>query len=116
MRRRQEGDGSSRDRARFRLAEDSTIYKPVSRSEADAIAARIPSVSLAYDSKIKSVSRAIDLWRHFLALFDGQEIQFASNAAAQGDSWTPATQATFDRGILVLGTTKAGCLWVEEED
>jgi len=30
--------------------------------------------------------------------------------------WTPATDATFDMGLLVIAPNKVGCLWIEEED
>jgi hypothetical protein len=51
-----------------------------------------------------------------MSLFDGQNLEFASNAGLNADSWTPATAATFDMGVLVIGAAKVGCLWVEEED
>ena len=58
----------------------------------------------------------MDLWQKFIALFEGEDTVFATNASTDLASWTPATQATFDIGVLVLGTTKVGCFWVEEED
>ena len=36
--------------------------------------------------------------------------------ASAGPSWSPATDAPFDTGLLVLGESESGCLWVEEED
>ena len=41
-----------------------------------------------------------------------------SNAAINTTptAWIPATTATFDAGILVVGGSRAGCLWVEDED
>ncbi|RYG43171.1 hypothetical protein EON79_17500 [bacterium] len=32
------------------------------------------------------------------------------------NSWMPLTSATFDRGIVVLGPSRIGCLWFEDED
>jgi len=37
-------------------------------------------------------------------------------SAAEAGSWMPATQSTFDMGVLVIGATRVGCLWVEDED
>ena len=95
---------------------DGGIYRSIGRAEADRIATRVLNVDLAYNSQLMSASDATELWRQFMVLFDGQDVEFVSNADAQGDSWTPATPATFDMGVLVLGASKAGCLWVEDED
>jgi hypothetical protein len=100
----------------FGLADNSSIYRSLEPMEANAIATRLLSVGLAYGLKIMSGCRANDLWQQFMAQFDGQDIKFFSNASAQTDSWTPATRATFDMGVLIIGATKAGCLWIEEED
>jgi hypothetical protein len=51
-----------------------------------------------------------------MALFGKDEVKFATNAAQSLNAWTPATDATFDMGVLVIGTTKVGCLWVEDEE
>jgi hypothetical protein len=100
----------------FGLADESAVYRAIGSVEADAIAIRVLGASLAYDSEIMSAFDAADLWRQFMAEFDGQHVEFATNAGAQADAWTSATRATFDMGVIVTGVTKAGCLWVEEED
>lgn len=99
----------------FGLVDDSTAYRSIESMEATAIATRILSTGLAHDSKIMSASRAADLWQQFTVLFDG-DVEFASNTDALANSWTPATRATFDMGVLVIGASKAGCLWIDEED
>jgi hypothetical protein len=71
---------------------------------------------MGHGSDIMSASRAADLWQGFLTLFEGQALRFATNAGLPPDSWTPATDATFDLGVIVIATAKAGCLWVEDED
>jgi hypothetical protein len=63
-----------------------------------------------------SVSRALQLWQQFMAWFDDKAVKFATNAAEGLNAWTPVTGATFDMGVLVIGATKVGCLWVEGED
>jgi hypothetical protein len=107
----------------FGLADDLAVYRDIERAEADAIASRILEADLAYRSFIMSADRAAELWGRLMALFDGQDAKFATNASwpshrscHQPWSWSPATEATFDVGVLVIGTSKAGCLWVEDED
>ena len=105
----------------FGLADDGAIYRTVGSAEADAIATRVLHTDLAYGAEIMSLSEAADLWRRFKALFDGQDVEFVTNQGvidigAGYSSWTSATAATFDMGILVIGATRAGCLWVEDED
>jgi len=99
----------------FGLADDSSIYRPIGREEADAIAHRLLSTGLAYDSAIMSPACATDLWQQFLAAFEGQDIGFVTNMLSDS-SWQPATASTFDMGVLVVGSARVGCLWVEEED
>jgi hypothetical protein len=116
------GRMSVREVARaFGLADDSTIYRPIGGAEADAIATRLLHTDLAYGVEIMSLPYAADLWRQFKKLFDGQDVEFVTNqdatdVAAGSYSWAPATAATFDLGVLVIGAAKAGCLWVEDED
>lgn len=31
-------------------------------------------------------------------------------------AWTPATEGTFDTGVLVIARDRCTCLWVEDED
>jgi hypothetical protein len=108
----------------FGLADESSIYRSVSRREADAIAAYLLQTGLAYGRKIMSSSRATYLWKRFLSLFDGEDVEFFTNSGEDVElltnptqrSWTPATCSTFDIGVLVIGPTRAGCLWAEDED
>jgi hypothetical protein len=100
----------------FGLADDSAIFRSIEKAEADAIATRVLHTDLAYGSKIMALARAKHLWQRFLEVFEGQEVEFATNAGTDAWSWMPATKATFDLGVLVIGTTSTGCLWVEDED
>lgn len=100
----------------FGLADDSAIFRTIGRVEADAIATRILHTDLAYSTKIMALARANHLWQRFLEVFEGQDVEFATNAGKDACSWMPATMATFDLGVLVIGTTNTGCLWVEDED
>jgi hypothetical protein len=100
----------------FGLADDGAIFRSIGRGEADAIATRILHTDLAYGSKIMPRARAAHLWQRFVETFEGQDVEFATNAREDACSWMPATNATFDLGVLVMGTTSTGCLWVEDED
>ena len=100
----------------FGLADDSAIFRSIGPAEADAIAIRILHTDLAYGSKIMALARATHLWKRFLEAFEGQDVEFATNAGSDACSWMPATKATFDLEVLVIGTAMAGCLWVEDED
>jgi hypothetical protein len=100
----------------FDLADDPQIYRSVARAEAEAVATHILTTDLAYRGNIMSPTRAAELWQQFMALFDQQDVHLLTNAAADLQSWTPATSATFDLGILVIGASKGGCLWVEDDD
>lgn len=39
-----------------------------------------------------------------------------SKGASFGPSWEPATDATFDGGVIVLDRSRSGVLWLEDED
>lgn len=69
---------------------------------------------------------AHDLAKSFLDELTGQNVRFYSNTIPSGQpgpaeagalfSWRPATTAPFDTGVLVVGSQRCGCLWVEDED
>jgi hypothetical protein len=63
-----------------------------------------------------SLACATKLWGQFVGLFQAQDVKVVTNTSQDVTSWTPATHATFDMGVIVIGTSKVGCLWVEEED
>ena len=110
----------------FGLANRMATYRGIQRAEADIIACQLLQTSLAYRTTLMAAARASQLWEEFLKLFSGQALQFATNLgevsgrfdlqSAVAFSFSPATSATFDLGVIVLGTSNTGCLWVEEED
>jgi hypothetical protein len=101
---------------RFGLSNQAEVYARVDISDAASIATGILSRDLAYDTEIMSQARAAALWQQFLRLFDGQKIHLFSNARSGLRQWTPATDATFDMGVLIVGESRSGCLWIEDED
>jgi hypothetical protein len=100
----------------FKLTSDMTRYRGIGTQEAEAIAVRLLRTGLAYQTEIMSKERATELWRRFLEQFQDQDMQLFTNTKGDAGSWTSATSATFDMGVVVIGKTGAGCLWVEEED
>ena len=100
-------------------------YKAVDAAMALDIATLIPFRSLAYNSEIIPLERSKDLASRFLALFPGQP-SFFTNGSFKLDEfgryritlsgWNPPTDSTFDTGIIVIGGSRAGCLWMEDED
>ncbi|MEM7579090.1 MAG: hypothetical protein AAF316_04425 [Cyanobacteria bacterium P01_A01_bin.80] len=113
---------------RFELFFEPNIYKEINRQQAAVVVRRILHRDLAYDSKLMSQVKAENLTTRFLDCFDIKDTQYYTNGSYYapeqgfvnnvkvGHSWTPATYATFDTGILVVSKSKSGCLWVEDED
>lgn len=78
---------------------------------------------LAYKEKLMPEPEVKALVTRFLDHFGDEKPCFYTNGNYyEGQSswvdlaWNPATDATFDTGVLILGQLKAGCLWVEDED
>jgi hypothetical protein len=71
---------------------------------------------MAYDMEIMPLERAEELTARFVDLFP--DAHFFSNCAPDvlGFGSNPITAATFDTGIIAVGTTSTGMIWVEDED
>jgi len=87
-----------------------------------ALAQKILHADLAHAKEVMSKARASELSDEFLKLF-GPKARFFTNGnfhqtprSMSGFTWTPATSATFDTGILIVSGEHCGCLWVEDED
>jgi hypothetical protein len=111
----------------FGLYDDPAIFKEINEAEAQRLAVLVLCQNLAYNSEIMPVNQAEQMAVQFLAQF-GPDARFFTNGTwhldvierqngvRRGASWDPATAATFDTGLLILGRTCCGCLWVEDED
>ncbi|WP_143278723.1 hypothetical protein [Bradyrhizobium sp. Y36] len=100
----------------FGLSDDVEIYTIVTSDEAAALATHVLTTSLTYGGKEMSPSRAAELWQRFAALFD-EPVQFLTNCRSSDfRQFSPATDATIDLGVLVVGKANGGCLWVEDYD
>ncbi len=81
---------------------------------------------MACNSAIVAPALAEALVHRFFAAFGDADLRFFTNGTFHeapgerltysGVSWQPATEATFDTGVLVLGPVASGALWVEDED
>ena len=74
---------------------------------------------LAYHAEIMPAHEASQLVAQFFDLCCTSGCRFFTNgdfSVKRSASWTAATEATFDTGVLVVGQDRAGCLWVEDED
>lgn len=97
----------------FDLRKDAAAFQPISGPAALSLVTSILYKEMAYGHPMMSEDRAKDLADRFLRLF-GAAAKYFSNGWPDG--WNPATAATFDTGILVIGTERSGCIWVEDED
>lgn len=104
--------------SRFELHPDPGIYREITPAQAQAIAVHILHRDLAHDNEILPLARATRLAEGFMALFEAASFYTNGDFHSSGPNhgWNPATNATFDTGILVIGAPRSGCLWVEDED
>lgn len=113
--------------AEFGLAADAVLYHEIDADVAHRLAALVLREDLAYNAEILPATRAAELAGRFLAGFGVAGVRFYTNGTfgdpprpgvggSRSWSWNPVTGATFDTGVLILGTTRSGCLWVEDED
>ena len=105
---------------KFELFFEPNLYEEISYQQAATLLRKILHRDLAYNAKIMSEAKAEELAIRFLNCFDRESAQFYTN----GDfyevnprrGWNPATNATFDTGVIVISNSRVGCLWVEDED
>ena len=103
----------------FGLHEDPSAFAPITPPNAVALVASILHKDLAYSHPMMAEERAKELAKQFLEQF-GAEAKLFSNGWTGWESgstgWNPATDATFDTGVLIIGNDGSGCIWVEDED
>ena len=111
----------------FSLNDDNAHYRTINKIEAVEILTRILHEDMAYESEIMPMKSARNLAAEFLRQFQegqsrfytnidfGTEKQTGPNSWA-GPQWNPVTDATFDAGVIAIGSKRAACLWVEDED
>ena len=108
----------------FGLKGDASLYHQVDAEMARAIIVGILHRDLAYGNRLLSLARAEELAGQVLQQFPDPAIRFLTNGQfKQGTGvglvlshWDPATTATFDTGVLILGAAESACVWVADED
>ena len=103
----------------FGLHDDPSAFAPITAPNAVALVASILHKDMAYSHPMMAEERAKELAEQFLEQF-GAEAKLYSNGwtgwEAGSTGWNPATSATFDTGVLIIGNDRSGCIWVEDED
>src|SRR3954466_10741203 len=91
----------------FGLHNDPSAFAPITPSNAVVLVASILHKDMAYSHPMMAEKRARELAEKFLGQF-GAEAKFFSNGWSGWDtgctSWNPATDATFDTGVLIVGS------------
>ena len=104
----------------FGLTDESNIYKNIERSEAIELLKVVLHKDMAYGAKIMSAEKAKNLTNEFIAEFSDSASYFTNGDfgknKSNGISWTPATNATFDTGLIVISNGIVGCIWFADED
>lgn len=103
----------------FGLRADPLCYHEIDEVSARAVAAGVLGRDLAYRAELLPPAEASALAARFFERCIGPGCRFYSNRGVSPGSsggWSPATDATFDGGVIVVGGARSGCLWVEDED
>jgi hypothetical protein len=109
---------------RFGLHADAG-YAPISAEEARRTLVYALSHELVYGSAAMARRRAERFVETFakMARLDHPESRLFSNGAeppiyveSPFRTYSSATDATFEAGVLVIATDRCACLWVEDED
>jgi len=102
-----------------------TAWRALTPEEARAHVQTILSRDLAYSAELMAVNDAAALADDFLNLAGEGSSHWtngvwppasALRAAGWAGSWTPATAATFDTGVVAVGPEWVALLWIEDED
>ena len=112
--------------AAFQLRADVEL-REIDRDAAERLLFRILSTDLAYDGDVMPEALARRLTQTVLS-DSPADARFYTNgtfhlppAVVDGrtttvGSWNPATDATFDTGVVALSEAGSWCVWVEDED
>lgn len=103
----------------FGLRQDEESLTQVSAEEGARLLERLLATSLVdnLDAMPRDVARRASA--DFIETFRAQACSFYTNgnwASSDAPSWNPLTSAVFDGGLIALGPTISGCVWVDEND
>lgn len=103
----------------FGFAHPDEDLSPISRDQAADLIAHLVAYDQAFGHPTRVIDIAEDCGHEFVGLFP-RESRFFTNSAdsifAPIRTWRSLTDATFDSGVLVVSTSRAGVLWFEDED
>ena len=112
----------------FELDPTPETYEEITRDEAIVTVQLLLHRSLAYNVIAMDMVESRQLAERFISECDAQS-KFYSNVGSQfaqrvqsggddfGNYWhRPATESTFDAGVIAVGATQHACFWVEDED
>ena len=110
--------------ASFGLSDDEKLYRETDMEMARAIVVNVLHRDLAYGNRLISLGRAEELASQVMQrfaqggsrYFTNAEFKHGAAAALVLSRWDPATNATFDTGVIILGAAETGCVWVADED
>ncbi len=108
----------------FGLRADADIYIEVDAEEAASVLRNVIHEDMAYGYEFTPLEHAEQLAVQFLQAIPASGTRYFTNGTFGrprespniGPSWSPATDATFDTGVLILGSSLSACLWFEDED
>lgn len=108
----------------FGLFDSPDIYVEVSLQEAKAVLLALLVKDMAYGSPLVEPEAASELVDSFFGSFPGDEVRCFTNgefgkprtSTPYSVGWSPATEHTFDSGVLVLTSREVGCAWFMDED
>ena len=102
--------------ALFGLEKADDTYEEILSEEASSILAERLHQDMAYDAEIIAPEKARNLTERLMKLVDVKKARFYTNRRFGLSSWNPATDATFDNGILIVDNQTVTCIWFEDED
>jgi hypothetical protein len=100
-------------------------WRELTRDEARKALERVLERDLAYGAQMMSQTTAKELADAFVGLFPEWAVFYTNGMFPPRDhyrdggwagSWDPITPATFDTGVIAVGTAHVGLLWFEDED
>ncbi len=119
-------DGGSVEEAarRFGLFSSPGIYFEVTAREAEAVLGAVLIEHMGWLRDFMPLKQAARLAAEFIGQFRNEPAKFYTNgeygrpmdASGHGPSFTPATEATFDTGVLVVCPDRIACAWFMDED
>jgi hypothetical protein len=93
-------------------------WHEIDAQHAEAVLTQVLHRDLAYQAEVMPMDRAMSLARALIA-HCGTRSKFATNTAdipGRLSTWFPASDATFDCGVLIIGDRACAVYWIEDED